>query len=227
MSDGDPDSGMHDVDNHTDSGRGDSPASPSVGLGWAGVASLLDTDLKILMREGIVVLAGEYFPEAGFALDPTTAAARWVDVGHVALRHCLFLGELTLRDLKVNLTRKVKPGDRVRHPVIPQPSTGPIIGLFMKPVDARRAKQQIMQGSLGWGLSVQQGPLGHQLVVERSELGGRVASIIASHGGSIISIGGHPLVGQASVTGPMAPGDVLRAVGAENPRDGTGSTGAS
>jgi hypothetical protein len=110
----------------------------------------------------------------------------------------------------------------VRHPVI-RTESGPIIGILADAIEAERARQKIVRGSLGTGVSVEQGPLGVELRVDRPELPGRVATVIASRGGAVVSVGGRAL-GSGSSTGPLANSSSL--VGGEGDalRPGTGVT---
>src|SRR4051794_35197513 len=96
---------------------GDSPGSPTwpipaerepslpppVGLNWRSVAQHFGVDLQMLGHEGLIVLAGQYFPEAGFFIDPESFNAQHVDVGDIALRHGYFIGNLTAREFSQRL----------------------------------------------------------------------------------------------------------------------------
>lgn len=201
------------------------PAPPPVGLNWGVVAERLGVDRRVLEHDGIIVLAGEYFPEEGYFLDPVTLTARHVDVGDMALRHGYLLGDLTIRDFRVQIPLNLDSGSRGRTVV--RPAGGPLIGLFPRDVDAQRAKQQVLRGSLGTGLVTEEGPLGVELRVERAELAGRVATVIASNGGAVISVGGKPMRADLAQSGPIATGAALPDAEADAPRHGTGSASDS
>lgn len=196
---------------------------PPVGLNWGTVADRLGVDRRILQHEGCIVLAGEYFTEAGNFLEPASLEAHQVDVGDIALRHGYFLGALTLGDFHIWL----RPGDSpsVRHPVIPSPPKGPMIGLFADTRDAARAKRKIVQGALGSGVSLQDGPLGVELRVERAEVGGRIATVICGHAGAVIAIDGSPIVAADDARAAPATGPSHRDLSRDAPRAGTGVTG--
>jgi hypothetical protein len=199
------------------------PASPPrVGLNWRVVATRLGIRSEALQQVGIIVLAGEYFPEGGFVLDPETLRARWVDVGDVALRHGYFLGDLAIRDYQLNLDI-VTPPPLKGVPIVPV-TRGPIIAVFAGRVEAERAKRRILAGSLGSGLRIEDGPLGPELHVQQPELPGRVATTIAADGGAVISVGGRPVADMAG-QGAMATGLALGE--GDRPRGGTGATGDS
>jgi hypothetical protein len=179
-------------------------------MNWGGVGKRLGIDLRLLSRDGAIVLAGEYFPESGYVIDPATLAARFADVGEIALRNCFFLGELAMREFRVHIPVEQASGV-ASHPVIPSGWHSSVIGLFADETQAKRAKQRLLDGSLGSGLALQEGPLGIELRVERPLLGGRVASVIAGHGGAVISVDGVPLTpveaGGPDATGPSIVGE--------------------
>ncbi|MGI8968173.1 MAG: hypothetical protein ACR2GA_03615 [Chloroflexota bacterium] len=199
-----------------------SAATPPVGLSWAAVSAALQVDLDVLEREGSIVLAGEYFPDAGYALDPTIQTARRVDVGDRALQPAYFLGKLTLGSFSVRLPPTV--GDLGSEGVVVQADRAPIIGLFSDHDAADRAAQQILQGSIGGGVAAEDGPLGVELHVRHSDMPGRVASVIASLHGAVISVGGQPVETRRS-TGPLATGTGIGEGDAR--RGGTGAAGGS
>jgi len=146
----------------------------------------------VLQRVGIIVLAGEYFPEGGYILDPATFQATWVNDSDIALRHGYFLGDLAIRDFHLDLDI-VTPDPPAGLPINPV-TRGPIIALFGDRVQAERAKRRLLSNSLGSGIRIEDGPLGPELHVQQPELPGRVATTIASDGGALISAGGQPLV---------------------------------
>jgi hypothetical protein len=169
----------------------DEPAPPPVGLNWQVLAERLAVDRRVLEHDGVIVLAGEYFPEEGFFFDPSTLTAQPADVGDIALQHGYFLGDLAIRDFRVRIPLG-RPTRLHGHPII-RHEAGTIIGLFPSEIETRRARQQILQGSLGSGLSQEAGPLGVELRVEHPELPGRVATVIAANGGAVISVSGKPV----------------------------------
>lgn len=201
------------------------PAPPPVGLNWATVARGLGIAREVLEHEGIIVLAGEYFPESGFFFDPDTLQAQHVDVGDVALRHGYFLGNITARDFGewYPLTSTSTPASGVS---VIHRERGAIIGLFSNQRAAQRAKSAVMQGALGAGVRVEDGPLGSELTVERPELPGAVATAIASHGGAVISIGGRP-VRAAAGAGPLATAPAMADAEGDSLRPGTGASSDS
>lgn len=221
-----------------DSSRGDVPGAPTwpilpgvqvadagappVGLNWTSVADRLGLDRRFLEHDGAIVLAGEYFPEAGYFLDPVTLKARFVDVGEIALRRGYFLGELALRDTDAALTLDTSPA-MAAHPIVLRDS-GPIIGLFNRPDAAERACRRLLRGSLAAGIVTAEGPLGIEVHIRHAELPGRVASVIAGEGGAVISVGGQTIQSEGS-TGVMATG-AGTGMGDE-PRGGTGATSGS
>lgn len=200
------------------------PAPPPVGLNWGAVAERLGVDRRVVQHDGQIILAGEYFPEAGYVIDPGSMTARFVDVGELALRAGYFLGELTLREFKVDLPLE-RDWNEVQDPVVPVAGAGPIIGLFADETDAARAKDRILRGSLGAGIAMRHGPLGVELEVAQAERGGEVASIMASNEGAVISISGVPTTPPAN--GPMATGPAIVGEQADAYRPGTGVAGDS
>src|SRR5207302_1444236 len=142
--------------------------TPPVGLNWAAVAQRFGIDERVLRHGGSIVLTGEYFPEGGFAIDPATMRARRVDVLDMALAPVYFLGKLMASEFHIRLPME-PPGEQVRNPVVREAS-GPIVGLFPDEDRAGVARREILQGSLGSGVSIQAGPLGIELRVSRPEL---------------------------------------------------------
>lgn len=171
---------------------------PPVGLNWGTVAAQLGADRHVLEHDGQIVLIGEYFPDAGFFIDPQTFDARHVDVGDMALRSGYFIGDMSVSEFHVQVSIGAAFAVSGKPVVVPQ--TGAIIGLFATQIEADRARRKIMQGSLGSGISVENGPLGVELRVARPELTGRVATVIASQGGAVVSVAGRTFGG----TGPMS-----------------------
>jgi hypothetical protein len=201
------------------------PAPPPVGLNWGTVAERLSMDRRILQHEGLIVLAGEYFPEAGFFLDPATLDAQHVDVGDIALRHGYFIGNLSAREFSERLrvsAQASQSGRRVVHA-----ERGPIIGLFADERSPRRVKTAVLQGAVGAEISIERGPLGLEVRVGRVESGGTVASLIASHEGAVISIAGKPVAGEPASSAPMSTAPDLPAAEADAYRPGTGVTSDS
>lgn len=192
---------------HMQSARDDVPGSPSwptvaastagdaapppVGMNWTRVAERTGVDARILEHDGSIVLAGEYVPAPGFAIDPTTFLARSARIGDRVLYHSYFIGELSASEF--GLTLAIDPDSGSVPNAVVRTAAAPIIGLFRESVDAERARRQIMEGSVGYGVSVQAGPLGTELRVARTENAGRVATLMASHHGAIISVGGESL----------------------------------
>jgi hypothetical protein len=195
---------------------------PPVGLNWQVVAARLGVDPSVMQRAGIIVLAGEYFPEGGFVLDPATFQARRVDVGDVALRHGYFLGDVAIRDFRLDLDIVTPPAPRGLQ-IVPV-TRGAIIALFRDRVQAERSKRRILANSIGSGLRIEDGPLGPELHVHQPDLPGRVATTIAAEGGAIISVGGRPM-SDAAAEGAMATG--LGHGEGDRPRGGIGATGQS
>jgi hypothetical protein len=110
-----------------------------------------------------------------------------------------FLDELAIRGVRHRLQGGLEWAGNL-HPVVPERKKGPIIGLFRDRLDAERARDRVLQGSIGSATSIVDGPLGIELRVERPELAGRVATVMASHGGAIISIGGEEVARAESAT---------------------------
>lgn len=194
---------------------------PPVGLNWGVVAAQLGADHRVLEHDGQIILAGEYFPEAGFFIDPQTFDARHVDVGDIALRSGYFLGDLSISEFHVQVPISAGSASRGKPVIVPQ--TGPVIGLFSTEIEADRARRKIIQGSLGSGISTQQGPLGIELRVARPELAGRVASVIASQGGAVVSVAGRAFGG----TGAMATNSSERGGEGDSRRAGLGAFSGS
>jgi hypothetical protein len=193
-------------------------------LSWSIVSQALGTDLELLQHEGIIVVAGDYFPESGYFFDPVTMAAQHVDVGDFALRHGYFLGNITARDFAQWFPPAPMSPRAPGVPVVRQ-TRGAIIGLFADRRWATRARSAVMQGALGAGIQLEDGPLGTELRVDRPEQPGPVATIIASHGGAVISIAGEPIAGGAG--GAMTPAPAMEEAEADAWRPGTGSSSDS
>jgi hypothetical protein len=168
-----------------------SQPAPPVGLNWSVVARDLEVDERVLRHDGCIVLTGEYFPAAGYCIVPSTMQARFVDVGDMALSPMYFIGKITMDGFHLELP-SMSPQSEIHHPVVHR-DTGPIIGLFIDPNDAERAKREIFQGSLGSGVSLGKGPLGTELRVRTTQSPGRVATVMASEGGAIISVSGRAI----------------------------------
>jgi len=167
------------------------PEAPPVGLSWTKLAQTLSIDPRVLRHEGAIVLTGEYVPEAGLLIDATMLSARQVRTGDRALSHGYFIGDVTISQFLLHIP--LGTGDSaVLHPII-RTAGAPVIGLFAGERDANRAKEQILQGSIGSGLSLDRGPLGIELRVRHASVAGRVATVIASHRGAVTSVGGQPL----------------------------------
>lgn len=169
----------------------DGPTIPPVGLNWALVSERTGIDVRILEHDGAIVLAGEYVPAPGYAIDPTTFLARSAHIGDRVLYHSYFIGELTASEFGLRLS--VDPDSGSVPNAVVRTATAPVVGLFQDSIDAERARRQIVEGSVGYGVSVQRGPLGSELRVARTENPGRVATVIACHHGAVISVGGEPL----------------------------------
>ncbi len=167
------------------------PVPPPVGLNWAQVSDRTGIELRILEHDGSIVLAGEYVPAPGFVIDPATFLARSARIGARVLYHSYFIGELTASEFGLALSVDPDPGS-VLNAVV-RTASAPVIGLFQDSADAERARRQVMEGSVGYGVSVQQGSLGTELRVARTENAGRVATVIACHHGAVISVGGESL----------------------------------
>jgi len=200
--------------------------APAVGLNWQYVAQALDVDVRVLRHDGLIIVAGDYFPSPGYFFDPQSLDARVVDVGDIALITGYFIGSATLREFTISLPLGQDGRSQLRY-VIPSSGSGQIIGIFADRLDANRAMRRIIRGALGAGAVIEQGPLGFELRVQRPHEPGRVASVMASHGGGVIAIDGSPVMtgppsGGFSATGHGGmhyPGDARRA--------GTGVTGGS
>lgn len=203
---------------------GTPPIPPPVGLNWLTVAERFAMDVELLEHEGLIVLAGEYFPAAGVFIDPDAFTVQHVDVGDMALRHGYFIGNITIRDFSEGVPAPL-PRSRSGLPVI-RAEGGPIIGLFPSSQQAARARSAILQGAVGAGVRSEEGPLGVELRVERPELPGIVATVIATNGGAVISIGNRPVAG-ARESGPMSTAPAMRAEEADTFRPGTGATSDS
>ncbi|HEX6506463.1 MAG TPA: hypothetical protein VF221_02420 [Chloroflexota bacterium] len=167
------------------------PTAPPVGLSWSRVAEQTGIEVRILEHDGSIVLAGEYVPAPGFVIDPTTFLARSAKTGDRVLHHSYFVGELTAAEFGLQLRLDPDPGS-VPNAVV-RSARAPVIGLFPDAQDAQRAKRQIVEGSIGYGVSIQQDALGTELRVSRADAAGRVASVIATHHGAVISVGGEAL----------------------------------
>jgi len=167
------------------------PEAPPVGLSWTKLARTLDIDPRVLRHEGAIVLTGEYVPEAGLLIDATSLSALQVHTGDRALSHSYFIGEVTMSQFLLHI-RLDAGGSAVAYPIV-RTASAPIIGLFAGERDANRAREQIMQGSIGSGLSLDSGSLGIELRVQHASVAGRVATVIASHRGAVTSVGGQSL----------------------------------
>ena len=166
-------------------------APPPVGLNWTRVAQETGVDVRILEHDGSIVLAGEYVPAPGYVIDPSSFLARSARVGARVLYHSYFVGELTASEFGLNLA--VDPDSGSVPNAVVRAAAAPVIGLFSDERDAERARRQILEGSVGYGVSKEAGPLGTELRVARTEHAGRVATVIASHHGAVISVGGASL----------------------------------
>jgi hypothetical protein len=166
-------------------------APPPVGLNWARVSERTGIELRILEHDGSIVLAGEYVPAPGFVIDPGTYLAQSARIGDRVLYHAYFIGELSASEFGLKLS--VDPDSGSVPNAVVRTASAPVIGLFRDGADAERARRQVMEGSVGYGVSVQPGPLGTELRVARTENAGRVATLIASHHGAVISVGGQAL----------------------------------
>lgn len=164
---------------------------PPVGMNWARVAQAIGVDARILEHDGSIVLAGEYVPAPGYVIDPSSFLARSARVGARVLYHSYFVGELTASEFGLRLA--VDPDSGSVPNAIVRSAGAPVIGLFSDEVDAERARRQIVEGSVGYGVTKGVGPLGTELRVARTENAGRVATLIASHHGAVISVGGESL----------------------------------
>ncbi|HZU14601.1 MAG TPA: hypothetical protein VFB58_17320 [Chloroflexota bacterium] len=200
--------------------RSSGPAIPPVGLNWLTVAQRLRADADILRHEGQIVVAGEYFPAAGFYIDPATFRAQHVDVGDIALRHGYFLGDLSAREFRewFELSREWGRGGRV----VVKRESAPIDGLFLDETAAQRAKSAILQGAVGAGIRLEPGPGGILLRVARSVRPGQAATLIAANGGAVVAI-----AGQQVETGPPTTAPSLPAAEGDSWRPGTGAASDS
>ena len=167
------------------------PEAPPVGLSWTKLARTLDIDPRVLRHEGALVLTGEYVPEAGLLIDATSLCTVRVHTGDRALSHSYFIGEVTMSQFLLHI-RLDAAGSAVAYPIV-RTASAPIIGLFAGERGANRAREQIVQGSIGSGLSLDSGPLGIELQVRHASVAGRVATVIASHRGAVTSVGGKSL----------------------------------
>ncbi|GAC1462592.1 MAG: hypothetical protein PVSMB7_02960 [Chloroflexota bacterium] len=205
---------------------GSEEAVAPVGLHWQYVADALQVDRHVLEHDGLIMVAGEYFPAPGYFIDPSTMRSQRVDVGDIALIHGYFLGQATVRQFNVRLEPAQAASPGYRH-IIPSPRKGQMIGLFVDVDDAVRAKDRIVRAALASGVAVERGPLGIEVRVARPQQPGRVAGIIAGHGGGVIAIDGVSVTQSAGTHrviatgdgGPGRPGDARRA--------GIGVTGSS
>ncbi|PZS07989.1 MAG: hypothetical protein DLM70_03030 [Chloroflexi bacterium] len=207
----------------------DSPdAAPSapVGLNWQSVAERVGVDTAVLQRDGLILVAGEFFPTPGCFFDPVTLRSRRVDVGDIALRHGYFLTESTIRASRPDLTvdGNALPGFKT---VIPSIGKGAVIGLLPSLTAARQTKDRILRGSLGAGIAIEQTPLGTEMRVSKPQQPGRIATTIASHGGGVIAIDGPPVGGSGVSRGPIATGRDRLIEPGDARRAGTGTTGGS
>ena len=201
-----------------------STATVPVGLNWQVVADRLDVDPRILRHDGLIIVAGEYFPSVGYFLDPATLEGRRVDVGDVALHHGYFIPQIALRQFKQSVPASGN-GRSALKPIIPTTGRGLVIGLFADEREALRSRERILRGSLGAGVTVDNTPLGFELRVSRPLMTGRIASVIASHGGGVLAIDGRPVTEPNSVRGSLATGSSTGSGDARRP--GTGVTGDS
>jgi hypothetical protein len=166
-------------------------APPPVGLSWTLVSERTGVDIRILEHDGSIVLGGEYVPAPGFVIDPVTFLARSAHIGDRVLYHSYFIGELTASEFGLRLSLDPDSGS-VPNAVV-RTASAPVIGLFQERTDAERARRQVMEGSVGYGLSLLEGPLGVELRIARTENAGRAATVIACHHGAVISVGGEAL----------------------------------
>jgi hypothetical protein len=164
---------------------------PPVGMNWTLVSERTGVDVRILEHDGSIVLAGEYVPAPGFVIDTVTFLARSAHIGDRVLYHSYFIGELTASEYGLKLSLDPDSGS-VPNAVV-RTASAPVIGLFTYMADADRARRQVMEGSVGYGLYVQEGPLGTELRIARTENAGRAATVIACHHGAVISVGGEAL----------------------------------
>jgi hypothetical protein len=174
-------------------------SAPPVGLNWGVVANRLGIDRRVLEHDGFIVLPGDFFPSEGYFIDPNTLLGRHVDVGDIALRSGYFIDVLTLNEFAIQVPVGGMSAPTGK-PVIAR-RDGPVVGLFADVELAERARRRILRGSLSSDLRIEQGPLGVELRVDRPVAAGSVATIIAGHGGAVLSVGGRELL---SGTGAMA-----------------------
>lgn len=179
---------------------GETRMPPPVGMNWGTVAQRYGVDVRTLMHDGYIVLAGEFAPETGYLLHPVTLQARAVDVGHRVLTHGYLIGRLTADEFRVRLDPAADGDGRVENAVI-RVTRGPIVGLFADGLDARRCRDSILSGSIGSAISLLDGPIGTELRVGRCDIAGRVATTIAAHSGAVIAVAGAPLEPATVTTG--------------------------
>lgn len=171
---------------------GETRMPPPVGMNWGAVAQRYGVDVRVLMHDGYIVLAGEFAPETGYLLDPSTLQARPVDVGYRVLTHSYLIGRLTADEFRVRLKLTAGGQGAVENAVI-RITRGPVVGLFADRLDARRCRDTILSGSIGSAISLLNGPIGTELRVGRCDMAGRVATTIAAHSGAVIAVAGNPL----------------------------------
>lgn len=197
------------------------PVIPPVGLNWQTVAERLGADPTILRHEGQIVLAGEYFPAAGFYIDPETFRAQHVDVGDICLRHGYLLGDLSAREF-AEWFELMAEGAQQGGRIVLKAETAPILGLFADETAANRARTAILQGAIGAGVRVEPGPGGILLRVARSSQPGKAATLIAANAGAVIAIAGEQVNVASPTTAPSLP-----AAQADSWRPGTGAAADS
>jgi hypothetical protein len=179
---------------------GESIVIPPVGLNWGTVADRFGADVRTLMHDSYIVLAGEYVPETGYFIDPQSLRARRADVGQRLLEHGYLIGRLTANEFRIDLDMLPEgEGSGIANAVV-RTTRGPLIGLFSDRRDAERCRDSILSGSIGSGVSLQDGPLGTELRIDTAETAGSVATAIASNGGAVISIAGVPFHSGAQPT---------------------------
>lgn len=194
-------------------------SAPPVGLSWQVVADRLGLDRAVLEHDGTLIFPGEYFPEAGFVINPDTLEARHVDVGDIALRPGYFLGDSVVGEQLLRLPRAGEPEVAV-HPIIPY-AQGPVVALFLDAAQAEHARRRLLRGSLAAGVSTRRANDAIEVRVDRAQLVGRVATLLASHGGAIVTVGGESLVANFS-GGPMATASTAFGYSGDARRPGTG-----
>jgi hypothetical protein len=199
------------------------PAPPPVGLNWQSLANAFGWNREVLVHEGVIVAAGEYFPEEGYFVDPADMQAHHVDIGDMALRSGYFLGKTTVAQFGV-LIYPVEEEPSIGVPVPPSPA-GPVAALFASEGDMERARRKLVRNALASGIRSERGPLGWELRAERPEPAGRVATVMAHYGGAVVTIAGRPVSSQVGI-GPSTTASPL-AAGGDTVRPGTGSTGAT